>query len=88
MTDIQPHQVGMVNPIHAGTELEHLQDAERRYSGVMLVSIKLAEMYRQRARECEELAATWARQAAETGGLLSLALQRKWTVQGVKHESE
>lgn len=82
MADIPQHLIGLYSPIHQGTELEHLQDAVARYSRVLMVSMKLAEMYHQRARECDELAASWDRQAAETGGLLALALRRKWALEG------
>lgn len=78
-------QQGLYNPI-PGSEVEHIQEAITRYQRVMMTSRKLSDMYRQGARECDEIADKWADQATETGGLLLLAFKRKWALEDTNHE--
>jgi hypothetical protein len=80
MNNAELEQQGLYNPIF-GNEVEHLQEAISRYQRVMLASRKLSDMYRQGARDCDEIADKWADQATETGGLLLLAFQRKWVLE-------
>lgn len=80
MNDIRPDQQGLYNPI-PGSEVEHLQEAISRYQRVMLASRKLSDMYRKGARECDQIADSWADHANDTAGLLLLALKRKWALE-------
>jgi hypothetical protein len=75
----------MSKPLTTGLETTSLPMAISRvteranaFEGGLKACLKLADMYHQRAIECQHLAYQFDREAKETAHLLALALEEKW----------